>query len=172
MLDTRAILAYGMVLVILGLASCSAVPVSSSSRGVEANGSDSPGSTIDEEFVCDVDFKKVNMELVSCAIDNSNPKRTYRFFSVCSAAENNEDIDVGVYFEDLETRQVYKIESTCFLNYRPVAENEWISDERIGFVIWSNPHHGYYFEVNVRDQNIEINYPVSDQPGAPPIPIQ
>ena len=160
---------YCLVLVTFGLAGCTFEARSNDPKDAQ---SDSSELLINEESDCQGNFQKVDMELVSCAINNSNPAGTYRFFSVCSVADNSGDIDLGLYIEAIKTKQIYQIQSSCFLNYRPVVQNKWISDDLIGFIIWSNPHYGYYFEVNMQSQNIEISYPVSDQPDAPPIPIQ
>jgi hypothetical protein len=141
--------------------------------GCSANSVEIYSDDVADVPVCQARFVESSFEPESCSVDNLSPEGTYRFFSVCDLSNDGKDeVDVDVYMEDVMLGKMYHIQSDCFLDYRPVAQNQWIYNKQIGFIIWSTPHYGQYFVVNADTKKMEVNYPVSDDSDAPEIPIK
>ncbi|MBN2386222.1 MAG: hypothetical protein JXB85_04325 [Anaerolineales bacterium] len=123
---------------------------------------------------CTVAFVESDAKFCRCWTGVTSPSGRYRFYADCIETcppYTGQPVVSGIFVSDMLSQRNYRLDSECFLPNRPVVRQAWISDEVIAFIISSNPHYGWYFEVDVFRQEMTTSHPVSDAPGAGSYPI-
>jgi hypothetical protein len=77
---------------------------------------------------------------------------TYRVFTAC----NSNLCQDRVFIENLDTGQVFEFLFSARLTWRPISNMRWLDNDVLVFDQWSQPHYGFVFAVDIREQELFV----------------
>jgi hypothetical protein len=89
----------------------------------------------------------------------TNPSDTFRAFTAC-----NSDLCHGrLFVENLSTGQVFEIQFSGYMAWRPITQMTWLDDDVLLFTHPTQPNYGYRYAVNVNEQRLLLAILVTDE---------
>jgi len=118
--------------------------------------------------LCNKSFKVVKTSLPSNPVRigniTSNQGNTWKAFTACiPMLENPTLCHDKLFVEGTQFSQVYELQTTCFLGWRPFSSLVWLTDDILVFDQWANPHFGHHYAVDMRQGKLVIASPFPDQ---------
>jgi hypothetical protein len=89
----------------------------------------------------------------------TNTNETFRALTAC----NSELCQDRIFIERLDTGQTFEFLFSARLNWRPITHMRWLDNDILVFDQWSQPHYGFAFAIDVREQELLLVVHVTDE---------